>query len=70
MFILQLGPRIAEILLEMFADGLKVDLFHLVGHSLGAQLSGIVSRNVISKSNGTQKIARYDTDTQIDRQAI
>lgn len=53
-----MGPKVAEILLQLFNDGLKTELFHLVGHSLGAQLSGIVARNVISKSNGSTKILR------------
>ncbi|KAG4068164.1 hypothetical protein HA402_001589 [Bradysia odoriphaga] len=54
----QLGPRIASVLIDLFNNGLQRDLFHLVGHSLGGQLSGMVGRNVIKKSKGTIKLKR------------
>lgn len=55
----QLGPRVAEVLIGMFAAGLPVERFHLVGHSLGGQLSGIVGRNVMAKSKGKYQLPRY-----------
>lgn len=47
----ELGPKISEVLLGLFNVGLKLDKFHLVGHSLGGQMSGIIGRYVIKKSN-------------------
>lgn len=43
----------------MFKAGLPIEKFHLVGHSLGGQLSGIVGRNVISKSKKEYILPRY-----------
>lgn len=59
MSIAQLGNHVADGLLAMFHDGLPVDTFHIVGHSLGAQLSGHIGRNIITKSRGKIKLPRY-----------
>lgn len=48
----------AEVILNLFDAGLDADNFHIVAHSLGAQMSGIIGRNVIKKSGGDVKIAR------------
>lgn len=48
----------AEVILNLIDEGLDVDKFHIVGHSLGSQMSGIIGRNVIKKSGGEVKIAR------------
>lgn len=55
----QLGPRMADVLIGLFDAGLDVERFHLVGHSLGGQLSGIIGRNVIAKSGGKYTLPRY-----------
>lgn len=58
----QLGVKMADVLIEMFTDGLNVQLFHLVGHSLGGQLSGIIGRNVIKKTNKSIILPRFVLD--------
>lgn len=49
-FCFQLGPIIASDLLELFAKGLNLEQFHLVGHSLGGQLVGVIGRSVTNMS--------------------
>ncbi|CAD7079399.1 unnamed protein product [Hermetia illucens] len=46
----KLGPIIASDLLELFAKGLNFEQFHLVGHSLGGQLVGVIGRSVTNIS--------------------
>lgn len=58
----QLGVKMADVLIEMFTDGLNVQQFHLVGHSLGGQLSGIIGRNVIKKTNKSIILPRFGLD--------
>lgn len=48
----------AEVILDWIDDGLNVESFHIVGHSLGAQMAGIIGRSVNKKSLGESKIAR------------
>lgn len=45
--------------MSAFRKGLNKDKFHLIGHSLGAQLSGVIGRKIISKSNKSQKLKRF-----------
>lgn len=54
----QLGPHVAGVLIGLFDGGLPIERFHLVGHSLGGQMSGIIGRNVISKSNKKYMLPR------------
>lgn len=49
---------IAENLLKWFKDGLNIEKFHLVGHSLGGQLAGMVGKNIKSGSSGDVKLRR------------
>lgn len=46
------------ILLEMLTEGLEITKFHIVGHSLGGQLAGIIGRTIIEKSQGAAKLKR------------
>lgn len=55
----QLGPVIAKVLIGMFDNGLDINRFHLVGHSLGGQVSGIVGREIFKRSEKTKKLKRF-----------
>lgn len=57
--IAHLGAYVADALLSMFHNGLSLDNFHIVGHSLGAQLAGHIGRNIFAKSNGKIILPRY-----------
>lgn len=48
----------AEVILDWFDDGLNSDTFHLVGHSLGGQMCGVIGRSVHKKSRGETQISR------------
>jgi pimeloyl-ACP methyl ester carboxylesterase len=48
----------ADMLLELFSEGLDVNKFHVVGHSLGAQVSGYIGRTVLARTKGGVKIKR------------
>lgn len=54
----QIGPKMAEVILDWFDEGLNPETFFIVGHSLGAQMSGIIGRSVYKKSRGETKIER------------
>lgn len=54
----QLGSVLAKKLIEMFDNGLDINKFHLVGHSLGGQMSGIVGREVYRRSKKTKRLRR------------
>ncbi|XP_013113989.2 phospholipase A1 [Stomoxys calcitrans] len=54
----QLGPVLAKHLLKQFDNGLDIDKFHIVGHSLGGQMAGIIGREVWERSQKTKKIKR------------
>lgn len=55
---LQLGPKMAEVILDWFDEGLNVETFSIVGHSLGGQMSGVIGRSVFKKSRGETQISR------------
>lgn len=57
----QLGNILSTIVLSAFKKGLNSEKFHVVGHSLGAQLAGVMGRKIISKSNQSQKLKRFKT---------
>lgn len=46
--------------LSAFKKGLDIEKFHVVGHSLGGQLAGVMGRKIFSKSNQSQKLKRYE----------
>lgn len=48
----------SEVILDWFDKGLNVNTFHIVSHSMGAQLSGVIGRSVIEKSRGETQISR------------
>lgn len=45
------GERMVDVLLGLFSDGLGVEEFHLVGHSLGGQMAGVIGKGVQENSN-------------------
>jgi len=53
-----LGPVLAKNLIAMFEQGLDIDKFHIVGHSLGGQMAGIIGREIIKRTNNEKKIKR------------
>lgn len=44
--------------MDWIDDGLNLENFHIVGHSLGGQMAGLIGRSVDKKSKGESKIAR------------
>lgn len=48
----------AEVILDWFDEGLNVDKFHLVGHSLGGQMCGVIGRSVHKKTRGETQVVR------------
>lgn len=54
----QFAPILSDALIEMFENGLDVAKFHLVGHSMGGQLSGTVGRTIYQKTNKKTKLKR------------
>lgn len=54
----------------MFNNGLDIDKFHLVGHSLGGQLSGLVGRKIIEQTKGGAKLKRYNFNQLFYRQIL
>lgn len=54
----QLGPKMAEVILDWFDEGLNVDTFHLVGHSLGGQMCGVIGRSVYKKTRRETQVLR------------
>lgn len=55
---MKIGPHIAQIMLKWFDRGLNDRRVHLIGHSLGAQLAGVIGRVIIEKTNYQRKIHR------------
>jgi pimeloyl-ACP methyl ester carboxylesterase len=55
---IKLGEVLAEQLLNMINHGLDINKLHIVGHSLGGQLSGMIGRKVKSKSKNKVTIKR------------
>lgn len=55
----KLGAIIAKELLNQFDNGLNINKFQIVGHSLGGQIAGIIGREVYARSKKTKLIKRY-----------
>lgn len=53
-----IGKIVAKALLIMKGLGFDLDKFHVVGHSLGGQLAGIIGREVYAQSGNTYKLKR------------
>lgn len=58
----QLGNLLASVVLSAFKNGLDSEKFHIVGHSLGAQMAGMIGRKIITQSNQSQKLKRFALD--------
>lgn len=56
----KLGNVLATHLLSAFRKGLDIEQLHVIGHSLGAQLAGVMGRKIFSKSNQSQKLKRFE----------
>jgi len=54
----EVGPQISTVLIDLFKKGLNRFLFHIVGHSLGGQLAGIIGRSTYQLSNNQTKLIR------------
>ncbi|XP_053958549.1 lipase member H-A isoform X2 [Anastrepha ludens] len=54
----QLGSVLARTLVAMFELGLDINKLHLVGHSLGGQMAGIIGREVYRRSGKKKKVPR------------
>lgn len=52
----QLAPYLAQLFLQWFSKGLCDSTFHLIAHSLGAELAGMVGNYVQIQSNNAHKI--------------
>lgn len=55
---MQLGSLLAETFLNLINNGLDANKLHIVGHSLGGQMAGIIARKIKEKSNRTIKLKR------------
>lgn len=51
-----IAPQLADMILGLYAAGLKRESFTVVAHSLGGQLSGLTGREIAKKTNGTEQI--------------
>lgn len=49
----------ASVVVSALKNGLESDKFHVVGHSLGAQLAGAMGRKIITQSNQSLKLKRF-----------
>ncbi|CAD7079409.1 unnamed protein product [Hermetia illucens] len=54
----QLGTIVANALILMTDAGLKLENVHIVGHSLGGQMAGVIGREVKNRSGGSLVIKR------------
>ncbi|CRL07959.1 CLUMA_CG020953, isoform A [Clunio marinus] len=58
-----IAETMAEELRDMFNEGYPISLFHLVGHSLGGQMVGKISRHLKKITDGTMEVPRvYSLD--------
>ncbi|XP_059617747.1 uncharacterized protein LOC132262483 [Phlebotomus argentipes] len=53
-----LASALAGHILKMAMDGMRLDKFHVVGHSMGGQLAGYIGREVIKQSEKGAKLKR------------
>ena len=54
----KISKIIGKHLVELFESGLNIQKFHCVGHSFGAHICGIMSREVSRFSEGKYKLKR------------
>lgn len=55
----QLSKQIANTFIHWFSKGLCDKTFHLIGHSLGGEMCGMIGRAVQDQSNGAYKLGRF-----------
>lgn len=53
-----MATKMSEVILDWVDEGLDIEKFHIVGHSLGAQMAGLIGRNAHRKSEGETQIIR------------
>uniref|UniRef100_A0A1L8DJ03 Putative vitellogenin n=1 Tax=Nyssomyia neivai TaxID=330878 RepID=A0A1L8DJ03_9DIPT len=53
-----LAHALAREILKMAMDGMRLDKFHVVGHSMGSQLGGYIGREVMRQSDKGAKLKR------------
>ncbi|XP_055376067.1 lipase member H-A-like [Condylostylus longicornis] len=53
-----LGDLLGEVFIRFFKNGMNLEKFHFIGHSLGAQLAGLIGRSIQRNSDGEIKIPR------------
>lgn len=54
----QVGELLGRKIIDMNNEGFKIDMIHLIGHSLGGQLMGFTGRSVKANSGDTLQIER------------
>lgn len=57
-FFYQLAIALAEAIFDLINHGLDGNKLHIVGHSLGGQMAGMIGRKIKEKSNNTIKLRR------------
>lgn len=55
---LQLATKMSEVILDWVDEGLDVNRFHIIGHTLGGQMAGMIGRCTFRKSDGETKLCR------------
>lgn len=63
----QLATKLSEVILDFFDEGLEVNRFHVIGHTLGAQIAALIGRYAFKKCDGEIKLTRI---TALDPPAI
>lgn len=54
----QLATKLSEVVLDWVDEGLDINRFHVIGHSLGGQIAGMIGRCAYRKSEGETKLSR------------
>lgn len=55
---MKIAPRLASIIIQWFQYGVSMDKFHIVGHSLGANLGGMIGYEIKSMTGERRYIYR------------
>lgn len=48
----------SEVILDWVDEGLDVNRFHIIGHTLGGQMAGLIGRYAFRKCDGETKLTR------------
>lgn len=54
----QLATKMSEVILDWVDEGLDVNRFHIIGHTLGGQMAGLIGRYAFRKCDGETKLTR------------